>query len=120
MKFKLALSTTLFIISFFSSFNSSAQPETKHEIKITKLDEGVWLHTSFYIYPSGIKFPSNGLIVKEGKSLTLIDTAWGELQTQSLLDKIKLNINLPVTKAVVTHAHGDRASGVDILEAQGI
>lgn len=89
-------------------------------IKIKKIAPGVWSHTSYYLYPNGVNFPSNGLIVQNEDSLTLVDTAWGELKTQKLLMEIKKTINLPVSHAVVTHAHSDRAAGVDILEAQGI
>jgi metallo-beta-lactamase class B VIM len=110
--------SSILIIVF--SFNSMAESKSDTDIQITKIDDGVWLHTSFYIYPNGVKFPSNGLIIKEDQSLTLIDTAWGELQTVNLLKAIELKIKLPVTKALVTHAHSDRASGVDVLESKGI
>ncbi len=111
-----------FLIIIFLLFNHSgnAQELPNTGIQITKIDDGVWIHTSYYVYPSGIKFPSNGLIIKEGLELTLIDTAWGELQTVNLLKSIALEINLPVTKAVITHAHSDRAAGVDFLESVGI
>ena len=89
-------------------------------IVIQEIAEGVWTHTSYYHYPNGVQFPSNGLIVKEGESLILVDTAWGEIKTLQLLTQIKKQINLPVHHAVVTHAHSDRAAGVDVLEAQGI
>ncbi len=89
-------------------------------IAIKQIAPGVWSHTSYYLYPNGVKFPSNGLIVRNGETLTLVDTAWGEVKTQKLLNEIKKQINLPVSHAVVTHAHSDRAAGVDILEAQGI
>ena len=97
-----------------------SRPKEGTNVEITKIGDGVWLHTSFYIYPNGVKFPSNGLIIKEGQSLTLIDTAWGELQTVNLLSVIESQIKLPVTKALVTHAHSDRASGVDVLESKGV
>lgn len=101
--------------------NSSIADNLKNkELEITKLEEGVWLHTSYYIYPTGLIFPSNGLIIKDGQELTLIDTAWGELQTVELLNTIQSKIKLPVTKAIVTHAHSDRAAGVDVLESAGI
>ena len=58
------------------SYHGAAQDSKPNQVTITALDEGVWLHTSYYTYPSGTRFPSNGLIVKEGNSLTLIDTAW--------------------------------------------
>lgn len=110
----------LFIVITLLTFSTNSKAESESNIRITKLDEGVWLHTSYYVYPNGVKFPSNGLIVKEGENLTLVDTAWGELQTVKLLAEIELKIKLPVTKALVTHAHSDRAAGVDVLEAAGI
>ncbi|TLX48602.1 subclass B1 metallo-beta-lactamase [Pseudoalteromonas phenolica] len=91
-----------------------------NDIKISKLADGVWVHTSHYIYPNGFKMSSNGMIVQNNDSLILIDTAWGELKTLELLNKIKVKINLPIKKALITHSHGDRASGVDILKSAGI
>ncbi|NNF16311.1 MAG: subclass B1 metallo-beta-lactamase [Gammaproteobacteria bacterium] len=90
------------------------------DIEIVPLDEGVWLHTSYYTYPSGSRFPSNGLIVRTGDSLLLIDTAWGELNTVQLLGAIDAQLGLPVSHAVITHSHGDRIGGTDVLEAQGV
>lgn len=117
MIIKIVLSSLLLIVY---SLSSVAESKAETNVKIEKIYNGVWVHTSFYTYPNGVKFPSNGLIVKEGKSLTLIDTAWGELQTVELLDAIEQHIQLPVTKALVTHAHSDRASGVDVLESNGV
>ena len=94
--------------------------ESDSDIQIRRLAEGVWLHTSHYVYPGGTRFPSNGLIVKDGEGLILVDTAWGELKTVALMNAIELEIGLPVTKAVVTHYHSDRAAGVDVLEARGV
>ncbi|WP_340678236.1 hypothetical protein [Paraglaciecola sp.] len=92
MNIRVTFSSILVLTFHVFSFNSEAESKTSDEIQITKLDDGVWLHTSFYIYPNGIKFPSNGLIIKEGQNLTLIDTAWGELQTVKLLNAIELKI----------------------------
>lgn len=94
--------------------------ESEPTIQLRKLATGVWLHTSGYVYPSGTEFPSNGLIVQEGEELTLVDTAWGELATLELLEAIRAVLHLPVRRAVVTHFHGDRAAGVDVLESRGI
>jgi metallo-beta-lactamase class B VIM len=90
------------------------------QIELRPLAEGVWIHTSYYTYPGGIEYPSNGLVVRDGRGLILIDTAWGEIQTGQLLKIIKAKINLPITVAMVTHSHGDRASGIDVLKANNI
>jgi metallo-beta-lactamase class B VIM len=89
-------------------------------VEIRGLTEGVWIHTSFRTLDDGSRFPSHGLVVREGDSLTLIDTAWGEEETELLLDAVAFQVGLPVTRAVVTHFHGDRASGSDLLEAEGV
>lgn len=90
------------------------------DIEITPLDDGVWLHTSYYTYPGGTRFPSNGLVVANGDGLLLVDSAWGERSTARLLEVIDARIGRPVTHAVITHSHGDRISGTDVLEERGI
>lgn len=94
--------------------------EIPADVEIREVQPGVWIHTSYYTYPGGKRYPSNGLIVREGDGLLLVDTAWGELLTLSLLNQIEAKIKLPVRRAVVSHAHGDRIAGVDVLEARGI
>ena len=93
---------------------------SESQIELRPLVEGVWIHTSYYTYPGGSEYPSNGLVVRDGRGLILIDTAWGEIQTVELLKIIKAKINLPITMAMVTHSHGDRASGIDVLKANNI
>lgn len=99
---------------------SIVQERSDTVIEIRKLKDGVWMHTSYGILSDGTRFPSNGLIVREDKGLVLVDTAWGEPQTVRLLQRIETEIGLPVVKAVVTHSHDDRASGVDVLESRGV
>jgi len=94
--------------------------ELATDVEVRNLGDGVWIHTSYHTLEDGTRFPSHGLIVRDGDELTLIDTAWGEDKTVLLLDAIAVQIGLPVTRAVVTHFHGDRASGTDLLEAEGI
>ena len=90
-----------------------------YPIALQKIAEGVWVHTSNYIVPGRKPIPSNGLIVEDGDSLIMIDTAWGEMATQSLLEKIKADIGKPVTKLVITHHHLDKMAGVDVMEFEG-
>jgi len=112
--------STILVFSILLCLQTLSFAQAAKSIQIRNLAEGVWLHTSTYTYPNAAKFPSNGLIVQDGEELILIDTAWGELQTVELLKAIESQINLPVTTAIVTHAHGDRAAGVDVLESVGI
>jgi metallo-beta-lactamase class B VIM len=64
-------------------------------------------------------FPSNGLVVRDGDGLLLIDTAWGTENTAALLATIEAEIGLPVRRAISTHFHDDRVGGVDTLTAVG-
>ncbi|HMB91491.1 MAG TPA: subclass B1 metallo-beta-lactamase [Rhodothermales bacterium] len=93
---------------------------TPVDIELQEIRPGVWVHTSSYTYPGGTRFSANGLLVQDGDSLLLVDTAWGELQTLALLDRVASEIGLSVRRAVVTHFHYDRLAGVDVLETQGV
>ena len=62
----------------------------------------------------------NGLIVRDGGRVLVVDTAWTDDQTAQILNWIKQEINLPVALAVVTHAHQDKMGGMDVLHAAGI
>lgn len=122
----------------------SRAPLPEATVELDSLLPGVWIHTSYYTYPNGSRFSSNGLVVGGigGEGLTLIDTAWGERLTVSLLEQIERRITrhvpgppsagvsartpgptrepIPVRLAIVTHAHGDRLAGADVLRERGI
>ena len=93
-----------------------AEQTKAYPVQIQKLAEGVWVHTSTYSLPGGSIVPSNGLVVEDEDGLILVDTAWGEMATQVLLDKLKAETGKDVTKVVITHHHNDRLAGVDLLE----
>jgi metallo-beta-lactamase class B VIM len=84
------------------------------------LKPGVWIHTSWRVLGDGTRFPSNGLLVKDGEALALVDTAWGERPTEELLDWVARELRRPVVRAVVTHFHDDRMGGASVLAARGI
>lgn len=98
----------------------SVDDATAPEVEIREIRPGVWVHTSWYTYPGGVRFPSNGLIVRTADDLLLVDTAWGEQRTRELLDRITSEIGLPLRSAIVTHSHYDRVAGVDVLKSRGI
>lgn len=90
------------------------------DLQVTQIRHDVWVHTSWHVLPGDRRFPSNGLIVRNGNALVLVDTAWGVAPTVQLLDWIDGTLRLPVTYAVATHAHDDRVGGWPALEARGI
>jgi len=85
------------------------------DLTVRQLQPGLWLHTSWQTLPKVGRYPANGLLVREGDHLVLIDTAWGEASTEALLDWIDRELRLPVVRAIVTHAHDDRMGGAPVL-----
>jgi metallo-beta-lactamase class B VIM len=115
----LAVAASVLAAAPVSAVMKPATPP-KSTVKLRLLRPGVWIHTSRYVFPDGSVIPANGLVVKEGGGLVLIDTAWGEMLTAELLDEIKQEVKLPVRRAIVTHSHADRIAGADLLRQHGI
>lgn len=87
---------------------------------LSKIADNVWVHTTNYKLPGQNPIASNGLVVVDGNDVILVDGAWGELATVSLLEKIRSETGKSVTKMVVTNHHSDRTAGVDAAEWQGV
>lgn len=96
------------------------QLQADYPVTLSKIADGVWVHTTNYNLPGQSPVPVNGLVVSDGDDIILVDGAWGELATLSLLEKINDETGKAVTKMIVTHHHMDRTAGVDVAEWQGI
>jgi len=97
------------------------EPTQKSLVSLTKITDGVWLHTSSQTLPGSNKpVPSNGLVVRDGEELILVNTAWGELATVELKEKLEEMTGLKVSKLVINHFHMDGLAGVDWLETQNV
>lgn len=103
----------LLIVPFFTS-SSLAQ-----DIKITKLQEHLYLYRSFAYYKGNL-VSANGLVVVSGDEVALLDTPWDKRQTRQLLDWVDGQLQKPVSFAVITHAHKDRIGGINVLKKQDI
>ena len=79
----------------------------------------MWVHVSTQDV-GGTVYPSNGLVVRDGDGLLLVDTAWGTESTVALLAAIETEIGLPVRRALSTHFHDDRVGGADALREAGV
>ena len=94
------------------------EPETK--VSLTRVSEGLWLHTSTRELDGVGTFPSHGLLVETKDGGLLIDSAWGEAATTELLALIDREVGKRPINAIVTDFHDDRAGGTKVLEAAGI
>ena len=100
--------------------NFLTQLQADYPVTLSKVGDKTWVHTTNYTLPGQNPIPSNGLVYIDGDEVTLIDGAWGELATLSLIEKVKAETGLPVTKMIVTHHHADRTAGVDAAEYVGV
>lgn len=117
----------LFVMALMLSVSIAA--DNKHpgisdvapgEVALKQIHHDVWIHISTWEFENGMRYPSNGLIVRQDRALFLIDPAWGEKATESLLKAIDEQIGLPVRWAISTHFHDDRVAGDQVLKAHGI
>jgi len=97
----------------------SAEGIPPGEVRFRQIRDGVWVHVATQEF-DGVVYPSNGLVVRDGGGLLLVETAWGGDNTAALLAEIEDEIGLPVRRAVSTHFHDDRVEGVDVLRAAGV
>ncbi|EAY27131.1 subclass B1 metallo-beta-lactamase [Microscilla marina] len=101
------LTTTCFVLALsLLSYACYAQ-----KIKVKKLEKNVYVHIS-YKKMGNTNVPSNGLIVKTNKGVWIIDTAWDDDQTKQIIGWVKKNLKKPIQQVIITHAHDDRAGGI--------
>lgn len=89
-------------------------------MRFQEIAPGIWQHTSYLDVPGFGSVPSNGLLIVDGETSVLIDTAWTVDQTAALLEWASTRLNKPVRAAVVTHAHADKMGGMAALHAQNV
>ncbi len=90
------------------------------DLQIRQIDADVWVHTTWHVMSDQRRLSSNGLIVRDGGQLTLIDTGWGVAPTQELVDWIARNLQLPIAQLIPTHHHDDRIGGWPVLAPLGV
>lgn len=89
------------------------------KIEVKPLAEGVWLHMSWQTVATWGLVASNGVIVREGDHLVVVDTAWCTEPSRALLAWIDRELKLPVDRLIVTHFHADRLAGWEVFAERG-
>ncbi|WDI32624.1 subclass B1 metallo-beta-lactamase [Hyphococcus flavus] len=102
---------------------SAPEPEQQAELpalSLEKIADGVWVHKSYKdIHPWG-PILSNGLVIDMGENVALVDTAWTNEDTSTLLDEIEKTTGVLPDIAIITHAHEDKMGGVGALQQRRI
>jgi glyoxylase-like metal-dependent hydrolase (beta-lactamase superfamily II) len=100
--------------------SADAEVDLGGGVRVRRVADRVWLHTSFKDLPGVGPYPSNGLVVAAPGGAILVDTAWTGDETARLLDWVRTGLGAEVRVAIVTHSHEDRVGGVAALAARGI
>ncbi|QSX31170.1 subclass B1 metallo-beta-lactamase [Shewanella cyperi] len=88
-------------------------------LTLTELEPGLYQHQSFQTVKGFGRVSANGLLLVEGKNAFLIDTPWGNEDTEQLLAWLKAR-DLTLEGSLSTHWHEDRAGGLAALNAAGV
>ena len=99
-----------------SAQGSSEVVQLGPDLEVRPLRPGFWLHVS----KDAAGVPANGLLVRAKAGLLLVDTGWTGDQTRRLVEWGEKSLGASFTKAVVSHAHADRAGGVAFLHRRHI
>jgi metallo-beta-lactamase class B len=102
----------LCLLFMVSSLAHGAQGPSK--LKIVQLSDTVYQHTSLSDGDAyGVK-AANGLVVIEGKQAYFIDTPWTKVDTETLIQWVKVK-GLTIAGVIVTHYHQDSSGGLAVL-----
>ena len=102
-----------FLLSCSCFYIAEAQKDSIG-LKVSKLADGFYVQTTYHML-GGSPFPSNGLIVETADGVVLIDTGWGDHETDELIKWIRVHLKKKVILCIGTHFHADRIGGVATL-----
>jgi metallo-beta-lactamase class B len=89
------------------------------DLRVERLADGVWLHTSYHELAGFGRVPANGLVVVGDGEAALIDTPWTDEQTERLLAWVSGTLGVEVRVVVPTHSHQDCMGGLAAAHAAG-
>ncbi|WP_375204581.1 subclass B1 metallo-beta-lactamase [Hyphococcus sp.] len=115
-----ALLAALCIASCASTPETQQAENRLPEPSLEQIADNVWIHKSYHVVEPWGPILSQGMVIETDKGVILVDTAWTDEETESLLNLIaKETGELPI-QAIVTHAHSDKMGGMDALHAHEI
>ncbi len=114
MKVIPVLSLLLFVIAS-QCFAEKPLPD----LKVEKIEDGVYIHTSHEKIERWGLVASNGLVVLDGKDAYIIDTPMTTKDTKALVKWIREQ-GFIAKGSISTHFHGDSAAGISYLNAESI
>lgn len=89
------------------------------DLKVKKIEDGIYLHTSFEKIAGWGLVDSNGLVVLDDKDAYIIDTPMSTEDTKALVKWIREQ-GFIVKGSISTHFHGDSTAGISYLNSVSI
>ncbi len=90
------------------------------DIRLTLLQDSVYMHTAFYQTENYGRVGANGaILVKDGEAV-LIDTPWDNEQTRQLTEFLEDSLHIKIVKFIAGHYHEDCMGGLEYLQNKGI
>ena len=108
-----------FGIDFADSESNNSIMNLARDVRVEKLAEGLWLHTTYYDISGLRNVPANGLIVIDSKHAIMIDLPWTDEQAGVLFDWVVKEHSAVLEKVVPTHFHIDCAGGLAEAHRRG-
>lgn len=115
-----ALLAALCIASCASTPETQQAENRLPEPSLEQIADNVWIHKSYHVVEPWGPILSQGMVIETDKGVILVDTAWTDEETESLLDLIKAQTGRLPSIAIATHAHSDKMGGMKALQDNGI
>ena len=110
----------LFIVACASTPDTQQVENGLPEPLLEKIADNVWINKSYRVVEPWGPVLSQGMVVRTEGGIALIDTAWTDEETETLLSQIRKELGEGPDIAIVTHAHSDKMGGMKTLQENGI
>ena len=100
-------------VSFFETTNSQEIEFSTPNLKIEKLEENLFIHTSFLEIENYGSFPSNGLIYFNEDEAIIFDTPVNDSASKELINWIQNELKKNIKAVVINHFHTDCLGGLN-------
>uniref|UniRef100_UPI0038D2097F subclass B1 metallo-beta-lactamase IMP-106 n=1 Tax=Pseudomonas aeruginosa TaxID=287 RepID=UPI0038D2097F len=109
----------LFVLCICFVCSITAAGETLSDLKIEKLEEGVYVHTSFEEVNGWGAVTKHGLVVLVNNDAYLIDTPFTAKDTEKLVNWF-VERGYKIKGSISSHFHSDSTGGIEWLNSQSI
>ena len=99
-------------VAFVTQGQTNETETLNEDLKVQKLTDSVWHHTSYHEVEGFGRVPANGILMVSGNSAALIDTPWTDEQTLALFRWAEERLAAQIEVVVATHSHQDCAGGL--------